>query len=800
MKAPSPCPEPLEARIAPAKLFAIDTNNHILTFDSATPGTIDAFVAITGLVDGSGETIVGIDVRPATSELYALGVKTAAGVDDLRLYRLDPVTGAATHIGSVINVISVNSVYGFDFNPTSDRIRVVSDTHENLRINPDTGARADSPANDTDLNPLSNTITAVAYDRNFPGSVGNAAGTTLYGIDTANDQLVLIGGLNQNPSPNLGAVTNVGSLGANVTGVGGFDIQGVNTALAVLTIGGVTGLSTINLTTGALTPIGPVGTGTVTLSGFTVAGPEVKFPNAKTATYVDADGDLVTIKVTKGTLGRSDIGLALPLPGALGGQLTILNLFDDGDEFNGTNITISAKRSATGDGLVNVGRIDSSGHDLGTVIVKGALADIFAGDSANTTGLVKLVVNTFGGPANPVSPSTIPGGQIVGKALTVQVLGDMRDTSLLADALGNVTVGGSIIATVSDQAVFSSSAGIDSFTLKGHLVGGPGNTGGAGRIEAQSGDIGRLTIGGSIVGGVGESGSVFCNGTIKQALIKGSLIGGTGAVETGNIRADAIGTLTIGGSIVGGSGDRAGGVFSLGDIGTLKIAGHLIGPSIIGTANGAILTAAIQSGGTIGNLQIGGSIVAGTDLATANLLASPSISAFSGIGKMTVKGSILGNPSNPISIIVTHDVPAIQLALGTLTVGGSVEHARILAGFDVGLAPETPDVHIGTVTVNGHWVASSLVAGVRDSGNDGFGVNDAVIAGGDPGITSRIAKVVIKGTAFAFPLANNFGFVAQEIGSLMVSGRKFIFTPGPGNDLVAQFVGTTGNVRVVEFA
>ena len=34
------------------------------------------------------------------------------------------------------------TAFGFDFNPTVDRIRVVSDTGQNLRLNPDTGAVA----------------------------------------------------------------------------------------------------------------------------------------------------------------------------------------------------------------------------------------------------------------------------------------------------------------------------------------------------------------------------------------------------------------------------------------------------------------------------------------------------------------------------------------------------------------------------------------------------------------------------------------------------------------------------------
>ena len=70
MNAPAVCRiEPLETRIAPATLFALNSANNLLRFDSATPGTIDATIPITGLT--AGEVVHGIDFRPATSELFA---------------------------------------------------------------------------------------------------------------------------------------------------------------------------------------------------------------------------------------------------------------------------------------------------------------------------------------------------------------------------------------------------------------------------------------------------------------------------------------------------------------------------------------------------------------------------------------------------------------------------------------------------------------------------------------------------------------------------------------------------------
>ena len=74
-------------------------------------------VAITGLV--GGETIVGIDRRPANGGLY--GVSSAN-----RVYFINSTTGAATQVGADGAFTLNGTSFGFDFNPTVDRIRVTS--------------------------------------------------------------------------------------------------------------------------------------------------------------------------------------------------------------------------------------------------------------------------------------------------------------------------------------------------------------------------------------------------------------------------------------------------------------------------------------------------------------------------------------------------------------------------------------------------------------------------------------------------------------------------------------------------
>ena len=54
--------------------------------------------------------------------------------------------------------------FGLDFNPIPDRIRLVSDAEQSLRINPNDGTLGGT---DTALSPAGSVV-AAAYDRNFP--------------------------------------------------------------------------------------------------------------------------------------------------------------------------------------------------------------------------------------------------------------------------------------------------------------------------------------------------------------------------------------------------------------------------------------------------------------------------------------------------------------------------------------------------------------------------------------------------------------------------------------------------------
>ncbi|HEY8548789.1 MAG TPA: DUF4394 domain-containing protein [Vicinamibacterales bacterium] len=293
-------------------LYGVTQTNQLVRFHSAAPATVLATTPITGLQ--AAENVLGIDRRPSTGELYLLGSTS-------RLYRLDPATGQATEVGTEPFTPSLSGTeFAFDFDPVADVIRVVSDTGQNLRLNPDTGAAAGT---DTGINPPGSSVTAAAYTNNVDG----ATTTTLFGLDATGDALVRIGGVSGTPSPNDGTVTPIGPLGVDVTAMSGFDISPFdNVAFAVLNVGGTARLYTVDLASGGATEIGPVN-GSIVLRGVTAFPDQHHFAEGSTGIFFDTD-------------------LLLLNPNATPAPVTVTYLAEDGSVFTSSQ-TLPAQSRTT---------------------------------------------------------------------------------------------------------------------------------------------------------------------------------------------------------------------------------------------------------------------------------------------------------------------------------------------------------------------------------------------------------------------------------------------------------------------
>ncbi|MGE3182966.1 MAG: DUF4394 domain-containing protein [Phycisphaerae bacterium] len=230
-------------------IYGVSSQGSLVSFDSANPMALMTGTPISGLA--SNEEITGIDYRPATGELFAAGSFS-------NLYMINTATGAASLVGPGSFSPALNGAwFGFDFNPTIDRIRNVSDANQNLVLNPDTGGS--TGVTDVFYGPgdpnegAEPTIAHVAYTNSFAGSTS----TQLYSIDVGLDLLAT-------QANSAGTLGTVGALGVDAASAGGFDISGVTgTAFAALLPVGsnASQLYTIDLSTGAATAIDQIAGG-----------------------------------------------------------------------------------------------------------------------------------------------------------------------------------------------------------------------------------------------------------------------------------------------------------------------------------------------------------------------------------------------------------------------------------------------------------------------------------------------------------------------------------------------------------
>jgi hypothetical protein len=241
-------------------IVALTAANQLFSFDSSTPGSISPLISVTGLM--AGTSLVGIDFRPATGQLFGVGTNGLSGT----IYTLNPLTGAATLVNS-FSLLPAGGQLGFgvDFNPVVDALRIVSDLGDNLRA---TGGGTGVVVTDIPLS--ASGVAGAAYSNNVAGAVS----TTLFDISYTQDALFTQGSPGGAPtSPNTGMLFMVGPLGLNVGSSIGFDISGASgLAFASLIPVGSAGSSlyTINLGTGAATLVGAIGSGNIAVQGLSV--------------------------------------------------------------------------------------------------------------------------------------------------------------------------------------------------------------------------------------------------------------------------------------------------------------------------------------------------------------------------------------------------------------------------------------------------------------------------------------------------------------------------------------------------
>ena len=455
-------------------VFVLTASNKLLSFDRATPATIRTTATVTGLQ--TGENLVGIDFRPADGLLYGVG---STG----RIYTLNGVTGAATLKSTLAADAADTSEpftaltgtgFGVDFNPVADRLRIVGNTGQSLRVNVDTGATTTDGA--ISGGAANTAVTAAAYTNSFAGT----AATTLYVIDAANGTLYT-----QNP-PNNGTLTAPVALGVSAASVGGFDIDArINTGYAVMTVGGARNLYTINLgaTANAATLVAAVGVNE------DVRGVAVRTPAAPIAYGLTSDGRIVTFKTA--TPNTLDTNVAI-------GGLT------NGERLLGFDVR---PKDGLLYGLSSTGRIVTINPVNGAVTAKATLA------------------------ADPADGSS-PYSNLIGTGFAIDFNPSTDRLRVISDAGQNLRINVDTGATITDNAV--NNAGVTAAAYRNSYAGAATtvlydiSTGGGNLVMQTPPDDGALvnvgSLGANAVGDVAMDIAGGANG-LALAALRGSFNG-----------------------------------------------------------------------------------------------------------------------------------------------------------------------------------------------------------------------------------------------------------------------------------
>lgn len=242
------------------RLWLVTQSQQLLQVNPTSPTQVLAQKPLTGLADG--EQIQGIDYRVAYGVLFAIS-------NNGQLYTINTATGALSAVGEPLASGTLQAAqYGFDFNPAADRIRVVNELGQNLRLHPETGALAFT---DPDLQyaasdrhaGASPAIVAAAYTYNQQ----DAKITTNYAIDKVLGTLVTQGsveGTEPMISPNTGQLFTVGALGITGLQQVSFDISDLNNIALIAVSTATEAASTlyqIDLATGAAQKLGTLANG-----------------------------------------------------------------------------------------------------------------------------------------------------------------------------------------------------------------------------------------------------------------------------------------------------------------------------------------------------------------------------------------------------------------------------------------------------------------------------------------------------------------------------------------------------------
>lgn len=206
----------VSAPVSAATLITLSGDDTLTRIDLETRTVI-------GRTHAAGSArLFSIDVRPSTGQLYGLFiVKGDPGEGDRgAVSSVDPVTGGRSNT-VVVDYPFIRQIrYNIDFDPTSDRLRIVSENDEHFEVDVETGEAAEreriSGPSPVCCFGRSSSVVSIA----FANATTSAIASLLYGIDRKTDTLyTIVPAL----SPTSGNISKAGLIDRNLTQFG-FDI------------------------------------------------------------------------------------------------------------------------------------------------------------------------------------------------------------------------------------------------------------------------------------------------------------------------------------------------------------------------------------------------------------------------------------------------------------------------------------------------------------------------------------------------------------------------------------------------
>ncbi len=527
---------------------------------------------------------------------------------------------------------------------------------------------------------------------------------------------------------------------SGLTGANGFKISGEseydNSGISVSGAGDINGDGIDDLIVGASYAEGNAYASGASYVVFGIRNVTPTFStDFKTATFTDVDGDLVTVKTTAGTFDTTNFRVFLEFGAVtVGGRFSMLDLSDE--EFDGANITITAKRSVTlgGDGLVNLGFLDATGVDLGVFSLKGDLGRVKLGDGTGASA-TSFTVSSMGvyGMSTQWGASNSTVSHVTGELPLLTISGDVAGITLNASSLGTAKITGNV-----EGATFQIAGALTALTVNGDVL----DT--TLIIDEEVGSI----VPGATPGTYKVLGGIKINGDVEDSTLE---VGGN------------VSTLSIDGTVrdcylkSNGFGSIATGATT----GSVKINGGI-------SITGSLLNSYIRTNGDLAKLGVGrrldGSTVSarGTDAPADDVAAQT-------IGAITVGGRVSHS-----SILAGYDTE------------GSAVNANVHIG----------KVKVGTHWIASNLVAG-VTAGNDDKWGT---TDDVVISGGNSIVSSIASLVITGHARGTVGGMDRFGIVAQKVTALSVSGTTIPLTAGASNNLTGFALGSTFDFRVREVA